>query len=400
MISKSWSRRSALVCAVNLPACGLARAQAVEHAPPAPAIALLDSADAAQWQTSAKQPGWRVLVPTAAANASLDQRVLAVAAAVREAIRNSEVNPARVYLAGRGQTAAAVFYAIGRTPDLWAAGVALGGSPQPAIDSDRIFAANFSLTPVLWVGGGDADEALATKLKAAGLNLEYRSGDGLTNAAVFEWLVKHSRAAFPPEIDCETNSPNFASCYWIQMTKFDAGERNDVLASTRISGATRAALDLGAFGYSPEEPGPGVLVASLPEKYSGPLKTGDRIVELDGKPIENARQYGDLMAAVTQEQPAVVMVRRGKDRVRLETRIVVPRRDAFVTARVQAKYLPEEHTIQVVSRTVKEMRVTIPAEWAPKTTLYWNGLALENIQPPGCFLLTIDKELLRAAPCP
>ena len=78
------------------------------------------------------------------------------------------------------------------------------------------------------------------------------------------------------------------------MTKFDASERNDVLASTRIAGGAGAALDLGGFGFKTDEPGPGVLVTSLPEKYTGPLKMGDRLVALDGKPIENARAVSGL----------------------------------------------------------------------------------------------------------
>jgi len=362
-------------------------------------MALLDPADAAWWQKAGGQTGWRILVPTAAADAGLDKRILSLAEAVREAIKKSEVDPARIYLAGRGPTAAAVFYTISRTPDLWAAGIAVGGSPQPAIDTDRIFAVNFTLAPVLWVGAGADDEPTAKKLSAAGFNLEYRSSQGLTNAAVFEWLSKHTRAAFPLEIDCETNSPTFASCYWIQMAKFDAGERNDVLASTRIPATVHAALDLGAFQYSTEDPGPGLLIGTLPKGYSGPLKQGDRITELNGKSIENVRQYGEMMTTFALPQPVVVMVRRGKENLRLETSVVLPQREAIISARVQAKYLAEDHTIQIVSRTVKEMRVTIPPEWAEKSTLYWNGLALEDIHTPGCILLSIDKELLNASPC-
>jgi hypothetical protein len=79
---------------------------------------------------------------------------------------------------------------------------------------------------------------------------------------------------------------------------------------------------------------------------------------------------------------------------------VVPRRDAIVTARVEGKYLPADKEIQIISRTVKEMRVTIPPEWAMGAKLYWNGLALEKIEGPGCWLLTIETELLRAAKCP
>src|SRR5205814_1208980 len=103
---------------------------------------------------------------------------------------------------------------------------------------------------------------------------------GANAAGVIQWLGQHKRDAFPMEIDCETNAPTFARCYWIQMTKFDAAERNDVLASTRIAGSNGAALDLGGFGFKLDEPGPGVLVTNLPEKYSGPLKAGDRLVAI------------------------------------------------------------------------------------------------------------------------
>ncbi|MGB7762801.1 MAG: hypothetical protein WBL61_23400 [Bryobacteraceae bacterium] len=51
------------------------------------------------------------------------------------------------------------------------------------------------------------------------------------------------------------------------------------------------------------------------------------------------------------------------------------------------------------SCAVTEMRVTIPLAWAG-ASLFWNGLALEKIDKPGCVLLMIDKELLHAGPCP
>src|SRR5207244_1730724 len=102
--------------------------------------------------------------------------------------------------------------------------------------------------------------------------------------------------------------------------------------------------------------GPGILVNFLPEKYNGPLKMGDRLITLDGKPIENARQYAEAMAKITEEKSVAVMVQRGERRNRMETRIVLPRRDVMVTARVEAQYLPADKEIQIVSRTVKEMR--------------------------------------------
>ena len=188
---------------------------------------------------------------------------------------------------------------------------------------------------MLWISGDDA-KPMVEKLTAAKLNLEWQPASSGANAvALFQWLAQHKREAFPLSIDCETNSPTFARCYWIQPTKFDANERNDVLPSTRIPGGTGAVLDLGGFAFKKDDPGPGVLVTSLPEKYSGPLKAGDRLIALDGKPLADARQYLEMMEKVTDEKPAVVTVQRGKDRIRVETRIVLPRRDTGVTSRVQ-----------------------------------------------------------------
>jgi hypothetical protein len=394
MISRNWPRGFARAFAtISLLLSSLAAQQAR-----VPAIALLDGADAVQWRNWTSEPGWRVIAPEGGNLPNIDARVQALAAAVEAAIQNGSVDPARVYIAGRGDAAAAVFYAISRIPDLWAAGAALGGSPKAALDTNRVFAANFSRVPVLWVSGDEA-KPMAEKLAAAKLNLEWKpASSGADAAGVIRWLAQHKRDAFPLEIDCETNTPVFARCYWIQMTKFDAAERNDVLASTRIAGGAGAALDLGDFGFKSDEPGPGVLVTSLAEKYSGPLKMGDRLMALDGRPIENARQYLDSMDKVTDEKPATVTIQRGKERIRIETRIILPRRESGVSARVQAQYLPAEKEIQIVSRTVTEMRVTLPPEWAPGTLL-WNGLALESLKEAGCWLLSMQKELLHAEKC-
>src|ERR1019366_1610837 len=164
------------------------------------------------------------------------------------------------------------------------------------------------------------------------------------------------------------------------------------------AGGSGASLDLGAFGYSATDPGPGVLVSYLPPKYSGPLKMGDRIVALDGKPIRDAHQYAETMEASVEEKPAVALVERGKERIRVETRMILPQRDSAVTARVQAQYSPADKEIQIISRTVTEMRVTVPPAWTP-ARLYWNGLSLEELKTRGCYALTVAKELLHASPC-
>ena len=409
---RNWPAKSALVCAtISLLAATTARAQgdlpqpaAPPQVPPRPpAIALVDATDAPQWQAWVAGLGWKVIVAPAAdpqAPASgLDTRLLALDAAVGAAIRDGGADPGLIYLAGRGAASAAVLYGVSRLPDRWAAALALGGSLESAVATGRIFAANFTHVPVLWIGDGTAASELAGKLKTAGVNLEWRPSAGVTNAAIFEWLAARRLDEFPPAIDCETNALAFGRCYWIRITRVDPTERNDVLPPTRVQPGSGASLDLGNFGFKPDDPGPGLLVSFLGEKYEGPLKLGDRIVALDGKPIENPRQYAETMNRNLENRRVSVMIQRGTGRLRLETAIVVPRRDPAVTARVQAHFDPAAREIEIVSRVAAEMRVTVPPHWVPGG-LNWNGLSIETIDQPGCILLSIEKELLRHAPCP
>ena len=149
---KSWSKKSAAACATIslLAAFGL-------RGEPKPAIVLPDPRDAATWQKWTAELGWQVIAPAIDPKTDADMRAIAVADAVRAAIRNSTADPGHVYLAGRGDDAALVFYIVSRIPDLWSAGLALGGSPKPALAGGRIFGANFTNTPVLWIS--DAPDA-------------------------------------------------------------------------------------------------------------------------------------------------------------------------------------------------------------------------------------------------
>ena len=394
---RSWPGKFVLACGTISLLAQVSPAQSA--AAPQPAIALVDSTDAAQWQTWTQGTGWHILAPSAGPEATIDARIEALEKLIDEAIQTGGVDRKRIYLAGRGGSSAAVFYAISQRPDLWAAAVAVGGSPRAAIDSGRLYAANFTNVPVLWIASAAEDAATAEKLRAAGLPLEWRSGSAAKIGEILEWLSAHSRADYPSNLDCETNSPAFASCYWIQMTKFDPAERNEVLDSTRIAPTDTAALDLGGFGFKPGDPGPGVLVSYLPKGYSGKLKPGDRLVALDGRKIADAQEYVQTMAQVKEERPATVMVERGKEHIRIETRIVLPQRPVRLTARVQARYVAAEDEVQIISRVVTGMRVTIPAQWTP-LLLNWNGVPLEKIEAGGCRLLTIDKGLENAGPCP
>src|ERR1039458_6307334 len=186
MRSKNWPNAFAPACALPSLLFRTPRAAQLK-----PAIVLIDAGDAAQWQAWTREAGWQVITGEAAPNASIDTRVQTLAAAVETAIHSGGVDPAHVYIAGRGEATAAVFYAISRVPDLWAAGVAIGGSPKAALDTNRIFTANFTLVPLLWLAGEDV-RPIVEKLTASQLNVEWKPLAANSDpAAVLRWLLQH-----------------------------------------------------------------------------------------------------------------------------------------------------------------------------------------------------------------
>ena len=342
-----------------------------------------------QWQTLTASRGWSCVLPFV--NGVSDPAVKAVEFILADAKKRLPgTDETRVYLAGRGAGAAEAFYMISRAPDLWAAALAIEGSPAAAINSYRLFGANTQETPLLWIAPVQEVDLYRARLSAAEFNLETRSetGDAL------DWLASHQRAQFPAEIDCETGNPSLARCYWIEMTKFDPKKRNDVLKSTRVLPGSGAALAFGPFGYDAA-----AEVAWLPPDSRGSLKLHDRIVSVDGKEVRDGRDYTRQMDQIRDEKPVAVLVQRGKERVRLETRIVLPKREELITARVQGRYLPDQKELFIISRAVTQMRVRIPAEWTP-VSVSWNGLDLVKAESAGCWLLSMEKEPPEAIPCP
>ena len=359
-------------------------------------LLIIPNGDPKQWQPIAAELHWQLSTP-ALSNIGTDKGFQDFQTAVNTAIGSESVEPTRVYLVGPAAEVPAIFYLVSRWPEPWAAAVALGGTPRPAIDTNRLFGINTRLVPVLWVTGKNNEAvSLLDKIKAAGFNVEAR--ESATPQEIFNWLAQRQSQAVPPEIDCETDSPAFHRCYWIEITKFDPAERNDVLPSTRVHAGSGAALDLGGFGYDAQAPGPGVLVSWLPEHYSGPLKLNDRIISIGGKNLNDAREYVKLMDETTEEKSVAVMVERGKQRIRLETSIVLPKRGSAVTARLQAQHLAEMKEIQIISRAISQMKLMLPAEWLP-AAINWNGVEVVKADTPGCWQLEIQKELMNGSKC-
>jgi hypothetical protein len=350
----------------------------------------------AKWQPMAAARGWNLAVPIAAGVSDLAaQAVEYLLADAKKRLPGVDQN--RIYLAGQGVSTAEVFYTLSREPDLWAAALAIQGSPGPAIDSFRLFGSNSRDVPLLWVAPAAQVDMFRPKLSAVEFNFEARPEASVDQ--VFEWLAKHRRAQFPLTVDCETGNRAFARCYWIEMTKFDPRKRNDVLKSTRVMPGSGAMMAIGPFGFDPLADGPGALVGWLPDRYQGPLKLNDRVVSVAGKELRDGREYAQYMDEIKEEKPVAVLVQRGKDRVRLETRTVLPQRGEVITARIQGRYLPDQKELFIVSRAVAEFRVRIPAEWTP-VSVSWNGLDVLKAESAGCWTLNMEKDAPEAAKCP
>jgi hypothetical protein len=370
-----------------------------------PPLVVLLGGDATAWQALCRERGWQFAAPWSDIRGkTLEQRVRSLGGKVEETSKRLGADDTRVYLVGEGETAWTVFYAASRIPSVWAAAVAVGGTPRPAMDSNRLFAANTTNLPLLWLTDKEG-VPLGQKLSGGGFgtgfNVEWRA-EPATLGEVFDWLAAHRRDPFPASADCETGTPLFPHCYWVEMTRFDPAERNDVVDSTRVGPVgPGAALAIGPFGYHPGAAGaagPGVLVAWLPEKYDGPLKLDDHIVELGGKEVRDGAQYGQMMDEIKEEKPAVVMIARRKQRMRLDTKVVFPPREELVTARVEARYLADLKEVEVLSRAVTQMKLTLPSAWLP-AKISWNGTDVAKADAAGCWLLDEENELLSAKRC-
>jgi dienelactone hydrolase len=371
----------------------LVAAVAAAGAEPAPLVVLLGPAPEA-FAAAAAARGWEVAaIPEALPG---DAAVGRIEAAVTGAAGRRAIDPARVYLAGRGAASAAVFYAVSRRPDLWAAALGAGGDVQPAIETNRLFGANAQLVPILWAVPAAEQahaEAYREKLAAKGFDIDLRTAQ-VSVAEALDWLASHRRDPYPAKIDCETGSPAFARCYWLRMEKFDPAARNDVLGPSRIAPGPGAYLALGGFGYDLEAAGPGVVVSWLAPGYSGPLKLGDRIFSVGGTRIKDPHDFAAFMAGQTEERALGVVVERGKERLRLESRIALARREENLTVRVQAQYLVDAHELLLITRGVTAVRLELPAEWMP-VAINWNGNEAGSAASGGCWNVVLGSGMTR-----
>lgn len=360
---------------------------------------------AEEWKTWAPigaSRKWHVAMPQFAHVA--DPGVKNLEAMVADLRKRFPLERSPVYLVGGGLASPSVFYAASRAPYLFTAALAIGGSPKPAIDSDRIYGANTVNTPVAWALSSDErteSAALRQRLTTAGFNLTVLEAP--TVGSALDFLAKQLYTPVPRKIDCETGNPTMARCYWVRMTAFDPSLRNDALPSSRVNADSPASLEFGPFGYQPSKPGPGILIEWLPQGYKGPLQLNDRIIALSGKPVSDPRHYAELMSQVTDERPVSVTIERvvpkqkEPERMRLTTRYQLRKREEVTTARLQGEYLQDSNEILIVTRNVAGIELAIPQEWAG-AKVNWNGNLAASPQNPGCYVLSL-KEPGAARPC-
>jgi poly(3-hydroxybutyrate) depolymerase len=130
----------------------------------------------AQWRPMAAARGWNLVMPIV--GGASDGAVKAVELLLADAKKRLPgVDENRIYLAGQGASTAEVFYTLSREPDLWAAGLAIQGSPAPAINSFRLFGANTAEAPLLWIAPAAEADMFRQKLSVVEFNYETRPSD-------------------------------------------------------------------------------------------------------------------------------------------------------------------------------------------------------------------------------
>ncbi len=354
-------------------------------AEPVPLLVLVGSGQEAFGPVAAIR-GWEfAAIPEARPG---DAAVRQIEDAVEQAAKRRPIDTTRTYLVGRGTAGATVFYTVSRRPDLWAAALAAGGNPDLAIETNRLFGANAETVPILWaIQAGDQAKAELSraKLNAKGFHIEL-SARQMNLPEAFDWLAAHKSDPYPAKVDCETGALAFARCYWLQITKFNPSARNDVLPLSRVAPGLGAYLALGGFAYSMDDAGPGILLNWLAPNYPGPLKLNDRIVSLGGTQIKDAHAFVEFMDGQTEERALGVVVLRGKERLRMESRIALAKREENVTARVRAEFLMDGHQLLLITRGVAAMRVDLPSYWAP-CTINWNGAEAGSADGGGCWTI-------------
>lgn len=352
------------------------------------------TAPVGQWAAIAAELHWKLSIPTG------DLSPTALEKAVDEARQKGGVDENRIYLLGIGDAAPAAVYAVSRLPHIWAAAVAVNGNMKPLIQSNHLFAANSRNVPLLWLLSPDTEKSATwsiERLKEAAFRVEIQAGQKLTLKQPLDWFQGKQRDPAPKSVECETGVLAFTRCYWLDMAKVDPAQKNDVLQTTRVKPGSGASLAAGSFGYDSGAPGPGLVVGWLPKDYNGSLKLEDRILSVGGRKLADAQDYEKLMESMNEEKSVALTVQRGKERLRIETRIVIARRDEHVTTQIRGEFSPDSRDLFIITRGVAGVKLDLPAEFVP-AKVNWNGNPMGDLDAAGCYMLGAKAVPCAAAP--
>ena len=192
-----------------------------------------------------------------------------------------------------------------------------------------------------------------------------------------------------------TEFARFAVGYFFLSGLESIAERLDGVKELRLligNTTNRETLEQLAEGYRRLE-----LVQDAIEAQTYPKRT--EMARMANETATSIRSAVEQMDQTTEEKPVAVMVQRGKDHIRLETRIVLPKRQPGITARVQGQHLADLKQVQIVSRAVTAMRLILPEAWLP-AVINWNGSEMVRADAPGCWMLEVQKELMSGRKCP
>jgi hypothetical protein len=111
-------------------------------------------------------------------------------------------------------------------------------------------------------------------------------------------------------------------------------------------------------------------------------------VELGGKELKDGAEFAQILYQTFEEKPVVAMVAARQGAHPPGNQIEMAPRAEPVTARVRAQYLPELQEVEVVSRAIAQMKVTLPESWLPgQDQLEWHRSSQRITRPAaGCWM--------------
>lgn len=264
-----------------------------------------------------------------------------IVALVDRVKRQYNVDESRIYLTGTSDGGTGTYFLAMREPTLWSSYLPLIGhlgvlaNPATGADGD-LYASNLVNKPFFIVNGIRDPQYPAARiapylemLRTAGVSVVFRpqaSGGHDTSwwpseRALYEQFVHdHPRLPHPPLLSWETErTDRYQRIHWLVIDELGPRPGDMPLADTNAV-TERADPDFGLRGDSRRERGTRVVeVLAGSDAAAMGLMAGDRILEIDGRPIADITAILDAFAQNTG--PMITMaVERGRERLRLQGR--------------------------------------------------------------------------------